>query len=78
MTTMKISGEGISHNGLRAIKERRGLHDAANAISCLHDVLLAVARDRVTSAEVRDFLWDNDLATAKYIGGVVKFEEPEV
>ena len=75
--TPKISGEGITRWGLRAIRDREELYDAHAAISCLHDALLAVARGQITPAEVREFFWPNDLNEAEYIGSVLSFHEKE-
>ena len=74
---MRISGTGIALNGMRAIKERRSLQDAKDAISCLHDALLAVARGKITCDEVRDFFWHRDVDDAKYFDTVVTFEEKD-
>lgn len=79
-TKMRISGSGVAHNGLRAINERsarlqRELNSATDAISCLHDALLAVARGRISPEEVREFFWTDNLDLARYIGGVIKFDE---
>lgn len=74
--TMKISGSGIAHNGRNAIKRRRELWMASDAISCLHDALLAVARGDITPDRVREFFWSGeDIKAAKFIGGVLSFEE---
>lgn len=70
---MKISGSGIARTGLRAVKARKQLYDAEAAISCLHDALLAVAKDRITPQEVRDYFWSSGLDDAQYIGGVLNF-----
>lgn len=50
---------------------------AESAISCLHDALLGVAKGRITPEEVADFFWSYDLEKATFIGGVIKFDEPE-
>lgn len=75
--TMRISGEGIARQGLNAIKGKRGVYDAEAAISCLHDALLAVAKGDITPDQVREFFWKNDLAEAKYHGGVLDFVHGE-
>ena len=73
---MRISGSGIAHNGREAIKRRRELHTASDAISCLHDALLAVAKGTITPDQVREFFWHGqDLGQAEFIGGVLSFEE---
>lgn len=73
---MRISGSGIAHNGRNAIKRRRDLWMANDAISCLHDALLAVAKGDITSDQVRDFFWHGDnIKDANFIGGVLSFEE---
>lgn len=72
---MRISGSGIAHNGRAAIKRRRELWMASNAISALHDGLLAVAKGDITPDQVREFFWNGDaLAEAEFIGGVISFE----
>jgi len=68
---MRISGSGIAHNGRNAIKRRKDLWHAADAISCLHDALLAVAKGDITPDQVRDFFWHHDLAQARYFGDVL-------
>ena len=75
--TMKISGSGIAHNGLRAVKERKSLYDAKAAISCLHDALLAVAKGMITPEEVRSFFWSLGLDDAQFIGGVLDFTKKD-
>lgn len=73
---MRISGSGIAHNGRYAIKRRSQLWMASDAISCLHDALLAVAKGTITPDQVRDFFWHGEaIATAEFIGDVVTFEE---
>lgn len=89
---MRISGSGIANNGLRAlkeccehledggdpaaVKEDGMLYDAEAAISCLHDALLAVAQEKITPEQVRDFFWwKDDMSQQEYIGGVLKFDE---
>lgn len=71
--TMKISGEGITRWGLNAIRGHEELYDAHAAISCLHDALLAVAQDKITPQQVREFFWARDLDEAKYVGTVLDF-----
>lgn len=70
---MRISAEGITRQGMNAIRNRKGLYDATAAISCLHDALLAVAQGKITPEQVREFFWNHDLADAKYIGTVLDF-----
>lgn len=73
---MRISGSGIAHNGRAAIKRRRDLWMASDAISALHDALLAVAKGDITPDQVRDFFWHgDDIQGAEFIGGVVSFEK---
>jgi len=71
---MRISGSGIARNGLRSVKERKELYIARDAISCLHDALLAVARGRISPDDVKSFFWLHDLDTAEYIGGLLSFD----
>jgi hypothetical protein len=73
---VRISGSGIAHNGRNAIMRRRELWMASDAISCLHDALLAVARGDITPDQVRDFFWHGeDIKDAEFIGGVLSFEK---
>lgn len=73
---MRISGSGIARNGRNAIKRRRELWMASDAISALHDALLAVAKGDITPDQVRDFFWHGeDIEGAEFIGGVLSFEE---
>jgi hypothetical protein len=75
MTAVKISGSGIARNGRAAIKRRREMWMASDAISCLHDALLAVAKGDITPDQVRAFFWPgDDLDRAEFIGGVISFE----
>lgn len=74
---MRISGSGIAWSGRKAIKNRRELWLASDAISCLHDALLAVAKGDITPDKVRDFFWHDGFDGAEYIGGVLSFEEHE-
>ncbi len=72
---MRISGSGIAHNGMNAIKRRRELWHAESAISALHDALLAVAKGILSPEEARDFFWHGDsFDDARFFGGVIKFE----
>lgn len=73
---MRISGSGIAFNGRDAIKRRRDLWMAADAISALHDALLAVAQGKITPDQVREFFWHGEaISSAEYIGGVLDFED---
>ncbi len=73
---MRISGSGIARNGRQAIKQRRDLWMASDAISALHDGLLAVAKGDITPEQARDFFWHGDaIESAEFIGGVLAFEE---
>jgi len=73
---MRISGSGIARNGRNAIKRRRDMWMAADAISALHDGLLAVAKGDITPDQVRDFFWHGDaIESAEFIGDVLAFEE---
>ena len=73
---LRISGSGIAANGRNAIKRRAQLWMAADAISCLHDALLAVARGDITPDQARDFFWHGqDIKDAKFIGGVLTFDD---
>lgn len=73
---MRISGSGIAHNGRDAIKQRRDLRMAADAISCLHDALLAVAQGKITPDQVRDFFWHGEaIGSAEYFGDVLDLSE---
>ena len=48
---------------------------AADAISCLHDALLAVAKGKITPDQVRDFFWHGEtFKDAEFIGGVLSFQ----
>lgn len=72
---MRISGSGIARNGLRSLKVRKELSLAKDAISCLHDALLAVAKGMITPEQAQKFFWHNDLGSAHFIGGVLTFSE---
>lgn len=74
---LRISGEGITRWGLAQVQGREGMDDAENAISCLHDALLAVAKGMLTPQQVRDFFWARDLDEAKFHGGVLAFDEED-
>lgn len=74
---MRISGSGVASSGMRAIKERKELHLAKMAISCLHDALLAVARKEITADQVKEFFWNSDLERARPYGDVLEFSKDE-
>lgn len=74
--TVKISGSGIAHNGMAALKRRRELFMARSAISALHDGLLAVAKGDITPDQVRDFFWHGDtLDDVPFFGDVLSFDD---
>lgn len=77
---MRISGSGIARNGRAAIKRRSNMSMANDAISCLHDALLAVAQGKITPEQVRDFFWHGEaFERAEFFGDVLDLTgKPEV
>lgn len=85
---LRLSASGLTSRALRALDDIKNPEndldqdeaeqhhgDIYNALSALHDGLMAVATGKITPADAKDFFcFDDD---AKYIGGVITFREKE-
>lgn len=71
----KLSAHIIAQNGLHVIHLRKEMWCAIDAISALHDGLLAVCTGKVSPEEAKEFFCFHD--ESKFIGGVLTFTESE-